>query len=144
MRVSLSAVPNMSKLEYVLCSITSTVLGHKIRPTDAIYGSGSTSCYARVAQALKELDPKLSSPSLRVLCFAENGTAEPQHCILVDASEYYKVLVNTWPHADFHRIKDGTARISGMQDGEKSGHAENPSRAVVANLSSQQLLKNYG
>ena len=133
-----------SRLEHTLKSIVSTVLGRKIRPTDVIYGAGSHSCYAKVAQALRVLDPQLSSTSLRVMCFSEKGQPEPQHCILVDASKYYKVLVNSWENADFHRCKDGTARISSMRDGGKGEHDENPYREVVADLSSQELLQRYG
>lgn len=107
----LISLSRWSKLNYVLGSIAATVRGRKIRPTDALYGSGSTSCYAHVSQKLKELDPCMSS-GMRILCFAQPGVDdEPQHCILTDA--HYRVLANTWGN-DFIRT-DG--RISGYRVG---------------------------
>lgn len=133
MRVQLS-VSRWSKLDYVLGSIVATVLGHKIRPTDAIYESGSHSCYATAAKELKKLDPTLSSSELRIICFAQPGvTDEPQHCLLAKG---YEVLTSTWV-GDFHRLRDGKGTITAM---EYHGELYN----VVADFTAKELEKMYG
>ena len=133
MKVAMS-LSRWSKLDYVLGSIVATVLDKKIRPNDVIYGSGSHSCYGTVAKALKELDPTLSSESLRVICFAQDGvTDEPQHCLLFDTTKN-KAVVNTWPDAKLN--KTGNKISSAILSGEEY--------LTVSDLSCAELLKQYG
>lgn len=140
MKVHLS-ISSVSKLNYVLGSIVATALGQKIRPLDAIFGSGSRSCHGTVARWLHEHDPELKSTRLRVLCFGHVGDLDdPLHCMLVDGPAKYKILVNTWESADFVRRKDGTAAIVALDTQEASdGHL-----VVISDMSSKELLDKYG
>ena len=140
MKVHLS-MSRVSNLDYVLGSIVATALGQKIRPLDAIFGSGSRSCHGTVALWLHAHDPELKSTRLRVLCFGHPSELDdPFHCMLVDGPDKYKVLVNTWESADFVRRKDGTAAIVALDTQKVSdGHL-----VVISDMSSKELRDKYG
>ena len=135
MKVELS-VSRWSKLEYVIGSIAATVAGHKIRPNDVIYGSGSNSCYATVAKRLKELDPNLESKDFHIVCFAQPGVEdEPQHCILVRYLPK-EILANTWPQARYEPARDLKGTIVGLTFGDER-------MLVVKDLTAAELRKQY-
>lgn len=133
MKVEVS-LSRWSKLDYVLGSIVATVMGHKIRPNDALYGDGSHSCYGTVAKRLKRLDPTLDDAMFHVICFAQPGVVdEPQHCILTRG---YTVIVSTWEGEYIRKPKTG-GKILGMRFGDEQYD-------TILDLTSPELLQQYG